>query len=234
VLDVHKDTLVYLQEPHFSVPEKKSGRGRPPTGLKSDCPCIRLDDYIATVDEGAWVEEKIRKTAKGWLVLKIHKTNVWMRDTKTGEVFRQTLIVTRTTDGCDEIKYSLSNGELDAYTHKEYAYFQAQRYWVERTFQDAKSELGLSDYQTRKWRSWQHHHVLVMMACLYMMKTRIENHQTYPLLSVRDARILIITALFGTEKQLQRRMQQMEIRHKKRQDDIDRRYKNNLRKIKME
>jgi SRSO17 transposase len=227
VPDVHKDMLVYLGEPHFSLPEKKSNRGRPPTVLKSDCPRIRLDDYMETLEESAWVEEKIRKTAKGWLVLKIHKTNVWLKDTKTGEIFRQTLIITRTTDGKNEIKYSLSNGELDAYTHKEYAYFQAQRYWVERTFQNAKSELGLSDYQVRKWRSWQHHHVLVMMACLYMMKTRIENHQTYPLLSVSDTRILIIAALFGTEDDLQKRMQQMEIRHKKRQADIDRRYKIN-------
>jgi SRSO17 transposase len=227
VLDVHKDILVYLTEPHFSVPAKKSGRGRPPTALKTDSPSIRLDDYMETLDECAWVKEKIRKTAKGWLILKVHKTNVWLKDTKTGEVFRQTLIITRTTDGKNEIKYSLSNGELEAYTHKKYAYFQAQRYWVERTFQDAKSELGFSDYQVRKWRSWQHHHVLVMMACLYIMKKRIENQENCPLLSVRDARILIIVSLFGTEEQLQKRMQQMEIRHKKRQADIDRRYKHN-------
>ena len=227
VLDVHKDTLVYLQEPHFSVQEKKPGRGRSPTQLKSDIPCIRLDNYMQTLDESVWVEEKIRKTTKGWLVLKIHKTNVWMKDTETDEVFRQTLIITCTTDGSDEIKYSLSNGELEQYTHKEYAYFQSQRYWVERTFQDAKGELGLSDYQIRKWRSWQHHHVLVMMACLYMLNIRIDNQKRYPLLSVRDARILIITALFGTEEQLQKRMQQMDIRHKKRQEDIDQRFKNN-------
>jgi len=231
VLDVHKDTLVYLGEPHFSVPQKKPGRGRKPTVLQADCPCIRLDDYMGTLDENAWVEEKIRKTAKGWLVLKVHKTNVWMKDTKTGEVFRQTLIITRTTEGANKVKYSLSNGELEAYTHKEYAYFQAQRYWVERTFQDAKGELGLSDYQVRKWRSWQHHHVLVMMACLYLMKTRIENQEKHPLLSVRDARILIVVSLFGTEEDLQKRMQQMEIRHKKRQEDIDRRYKNNPCKL---
>jgi hypothetical protein len=186
---------------------------------------------METLDESAWVKEKVRKTAKGWLVLKIHKTSVWMKDAKTGDVFRQTLLITRTTDGKNEIKYSLSNGQVEAFTHKEYAYFQAQRYWVERTFQDAKGELGLSDYQVRKWRSWQHHHVLVMMALLYMMKTRIAHQETYPLLSVRDARILMVVALFGTKEQLQKRMRQMELRHKKRQDDIDRRYKNNPCKL---
>ena len=225
VLDVHKDQHIFLQKPHFSVPPKKSGRGRTPTALKPDFPSIRLDAYLQTLDEADWKEEKVRKTAKGWLVLKVHKVDVWVKDSDTSEVFRQTLLITRTTDGSNEIKYSLSNGELDAYTHQEYAYFQCQRYWVERSFQDAKGELGFSDYQVRKWRSWQHHHVLVFMACLYLMKTRIENKENYPLLSVRDARILIIVTMFGSEEDVQKRMQQMEKRHQKRQSDIDRRYK---------
>jgi SRSO17 transposase len=228
VLDVHKDMTVYLQEPVLSIPAKKPGRGRTPAKLKSHCPSIRLDAYMQSLSETDWVEEKVRKTAKGWLILKIHKTNVWVKDSQTDKVFRQTLIITRTTDGSNKVKYSLSNGAADEYTHKEYAYFQAQRYWVERTFQDAKSELGFSDYQVRKWRSWQHHHVLVFMACFYLMKTRIENQNSYPLLSVRDTRILIIVALFGTPEDLQKKMRQMEVRHKNRQDDIDRRYKNNL------
>jgi hypothetical protein len=65
---------------------------------------------MEALDERAWVEEKIRKTAKGWLILKIHKANVWIKDAKTDEVVRQTLIITRTTDGKNEVKYSLSNG----------------------------------------------------------------------------------------------------------------------------
>jgi hypothetical protein len=118
----------------------------------------------------------------------------------------------------------MSNGALDAYTHKEYGYFQAQRYWVERCFQDAKGELGLSDYQFRKWRSWQHHHVLVMLVCLFLLKCKIENRDEYPLLSVRDAKILTVVSIFGTAKDFQKKYEQMLVRHKNRQADIDRRY----------
>lgn len=76
-------------------------------------------------------------------------------------------------DGKQETKYSLSNGKIDDYTHHEFAYFQSQRYWVERTFDDAKNEIGVSrlggqtDYQIRKWLGWHHHHALVFMAGLY-------------------------------------------------------------------
>ena len=119
----------------------------------------------------------------------------------------------------------MSNGEVEAHSHQEYAYFQAQRYWVERTFDDAKNELGMSDHQIRKWTGWHHHHALVLMAGLFLLKQKTDNEQDIPLMSVRDARILMIVSLFGTEEDMKMRLKQMEIRHIKRQKDIDRRYK---------
>jgi hypothetical protein len=58
------------------------------------------------------------------------------------------------------------------------------------------------------------------------MKERIENGMDYPLMSVRDMRILMIVLLFGTPDDFQKRMDQMKHRHQKRQADIDRYYKN--------
>jgi len=63
---------------------------------------------------------------------------------------------------------------------------QGQRYWVERSFQDGKNDVGLGDYQARKWNNWYHHMALVMMAMLFMLKTRTENRDDYPLLSFSD------------------------------------------------
>lgn len=128
-------------------------------------------------------------------------------------------------DGNKDTKYSFSNGDIEQYTPKEFAYFQAQRYWVERTFDDAKNELGMSDYQIRKWNGWHHHHSLVLMAGLFLLKQKIEHKQEAPLMSVRDARILVVVSLFGTQKHMEIRLKQMETRHKSQQKDIDRRYK---------
>ncbi|MFW6218639.1 MAG: hypothetical protein ACOC3S_00820 [Bacteroidota bacterium] len=44
-------------------------------------------------------------------------------------------------------------------------------------------------------------------------------------MSLRDARILIIVKMFGTEEQYKKWMEQMNIRHLKRQRDIDRYYR---------
>ena len=82
----------------------------------------------------------------------------------------------------------------------------------------------MSDYQVRKWNGWHHHHALVLMASLYLLMQRIELQDDAPLISVRDARILMIVSLFGSEEDMQQRLKQMENRHLKRQTDIDRYY----------
>jgi SRSO17 transposase len=110
---------------------------------------------------------------------------------------------------------------LTDYTAQEYADFQAQRYWVERCFDDAKNELGLSDSQVRKWQGWHHHHALVMMACVFLLTQRLRHEEDVPLMSVREARLLILARLFGTEKDIEKRLNQMHIRHEKRQQSID-------------
>ena len=110
---------------------------------------------------------------------------------------------------------------LEDYTVEEYAYFQAQRYWVERCFDDAKNELGLSDYQVRKWQGWHHHHTLVMMASLFLLKERLSQKEAVPLMSLRDARLLMIARLFGTDEDVEICLSQMQVRHEKRQKSID-------------
>lgn len=228
VLDVHKDEKVFFEKPSFVIPEAKSSRGRRPKHKKPDIDPIRLDKYFHQIasDDTQWsVEKKIRKGHKGWLMLRVHKIKVWVQEGTSDQVVERTLIISHKLDGRKEVKYSLSNGSIEEYSSHQYAWFQSQRYWVERTFDDAKNELCMSDYQVRKWEGWHHHHALVFMAGLFLLKHRIEFEHESPLMSMRDARILMIVSLYGTEQDVQNRIDQMEIRHKKRQYDIDRRYK---------
>ena len=69
----------------------------------------------------------------------------------------------------DEIKYALSNAPSATPVHR-LAQMQGQRYWIERSFQDGKSQAGLDHYQVRGWTAWHHHMALVMMAMLFMLQ----------------------------------------------------------------
>jgi SRSO17 transposase len=50
---------------------------------------------------------------------------------------------------------------------------QAQRFWIERAFQDVKSYVGMAQYQARQWQSWHQHMALVMMATQFMLESRL-------------------------------------------------------------
>jgi len=225
VLDVHKDETVYTEKPSFFIPERKSSKGRKAIKLQADKKSIRLDKLINQIEEGQWKLEKIRNTTKGKLKLYIYKTTVWTWDKKENKSRQRTLIVSKTTDKKSKVKYSLSNGIENQYSHQEYAYFVSQRYWVERTFDNAKNELGMSDYQVRKWKSWHHHHSLVMLASLFIMTQQIDKHSEVPLLSFRDARILVIVEVFATENEAKIILKHMYKRHKKRKQAIDYSYR---------
>jgi len=229
VLDVHKDERVYLQKPSFSVPKAIKGRGRKPTLPKADITSVRLDEVILDSSKESWKLEKVIDTISGVLTLRVFKKEVWIWNKKTTKIKKYTLIITKTTEKKPKIKYCLSNGDIKRFSHKEYAYFICQRYWIERTFDNAKNELGMSDYQVRKWQSWHNHHAIVMLASLFITKQQIENEEATPLLSFSDARILIVTRICFNQVEMDKKIKQMEKRHKKRQKDIDWRYKKQLR-----
>ena len=221
VLDVHKDELVFLAEPMFSVPERKGDRGKFPTKIQPDIEPVQLQNYLKSLADKDFATEQIRRTAKGWKRSKVHTATVWHWDGKEEKACKRTLVATKS----EKTKYSLSNGDKEEYTNKEWAYFQCSRYWVERCFDDCKNELGMSGYQVRGWLAWQHHMALVMMASLYILTLKLENQDEMPLLSVRDARLLVIAKVFATQKEVDLCLKHIRIRHRQRQADIDRYYK---------
>jgi SRSO17 transposase len=221
VLDVHKDELIYEEEPQLAVPPRRHVHGPTPTKLRADRDPIRLDRYCVKLPKESWELVKIRKGEKGWLKRYVHVATVWVWDGEEDHARRRTLVISKTPGRKPKTKYSLSNGTLDDYTVREYAYFQAQRYWVERCFDDAKNELGMSDYHVRKWQGWHHHHALVMMASLFLLKERLSQQEVVPLMSLRDVRLLIIARLFGTDEDVETCLTQMRVRHDKRQKSID-------------
>lgn len=204
LLDVHKDQAVYLQEPKIFLPKKKPGRGRMPTVLRALGETTIVDGYRKKLDEKQWEEVEVRETTKGTLKLFIHTAQVWVWDEKESHARKRVLVISR-NDADNKIKYSLSNADMTIIPLQQLAYMQAQRYWIERAFQDSKSELGMSDYQVRKWSGWHHHMALVILAMSFIVKERVQNKTDYPLLSCRDIRIMIIALLIGDNNLIEKK-----------------------------
>ena len=53
-------------------------------------------------------------------------------------------------------------------TAGEFAFMQAQRFWIERTFMDNSYKIGMSNYQVRTYKGWDSHMTLTSLAMLFV------------------------------------------------------------------
>lgn len=227
VVDVHKDQVVYLSEPDISIPEKKTGRGRKPLLPKTNSPSVRVDEYLKGLRNPDFKTVKIRKGTKGWITGKIHVARVWVWDGEEPQARERSLIIRKGDKKKEPVKYALSNIAKEEKTLQEFAFMQAQRFWIERAFEDCKGELGMADYQVRKYNAWYHHQALVMFALQFINRIKINKQEDVPLLSVRDTRLQIIQMLKNNGAQMEDEIDQMLIRHQNRIKDIMRYYPDN-------
>jgi hypothetical protein len=64
----------------------------------------------------------------------------------------------------------------------------------------------------------------IFFSCTKVITLKLENQEKMPLLSVRDARLLVIAKAFATQKEVDLCLEHIRIRHRQRQADIDRYY----------
>ncbi|MDJ0891823.1 MAG: IS701 family transposase [Gammaproteobacteria bacterium] len=220
VADVHKDQPIYLAAPQPVIPDLPSGRGRKRKRRVAQSEPVRVDQWMEAQPAAAWQRLRLRESTKGKLQVEVLHQRVWVWDGQEAEARHWHLIVRREVKSPEKLKYSLSNASEEI-SLERLAQMQGQRYWVERSFQDGKSQAGLDHYQVRGWKPWHHHMALVMMAMLFMLKERIEQHEEHPLLSCADIETLLAHFLPRRDVGVDEVIRQMEFRHQKRQAAID-------------
>ena len=220
VVDVHSDFHVYLKDPKPYLPEKADHRSRPFTKYQSEQKSIEAQDLVNSIPERSWKTMTLRKTTRGVLRVRICRIKVYVWDGESQGVHCWDLIVTKSLGSNPDTKISLTNAS-ESTPLKRLGWMQRQRYWVERVFEDAKSECGMADYQVRKWTAWHHHMALVMMAMLFMLSERIHHKDKYPLLSCADIEELLARFLPRRDVSEEEVIAQLEHRHRQRQMAIE-------------
>jgi SRSO17 transposase len=220
LMDVARNTPVWLRDPTPSPqPDKPSGPGRP-RSLHPAGESIAVEALAARHFAKQARALTIRESTRAGVGAKIWVREAWLWDEPNQRARRRLLVVRQHADGA--FKYSLSNASADT-AWERLAYMQAQRFWIERAFQDAKSELGMAQYELRGWPGWHHHMTLVCMALLFLTRERCLCEKDTPLLSARDIVELLAIYLPRRSRDQAEVMRQMRRRHQARQRDIDNR-----------
>jgi len=222
--DVHKDQQIYLEDPDPVVPERRSSRGKQPTKLEAQKASQRVDEWAKAQPPEAWRKVTVRPGTKGDVRVEALHARVWLWDGSEQKARCRHVVATRELRSPETIKYSLSNASAET-TPERLVWMQRQRFWIERSFEDAKSECGLADYQVRGWLAWHHHMALVMMAMLFMLEEKLSQKKSYPLLSCSDIEFLLAHFLPRRGVAGAEVIRQMKARHRARQNSIDSAYR---------
>jgi SRSO17 transposase len=191
LMDVASSVKVWDRDPRPVPPQqppgaKSTGFGRPSSRTKASDTCARYATVAELAKEEFHDQARVltvRESTKGKLKYRIWVKEVWQWEIGESKARRRLLVVREEADG--SFKYSLTNAAANT-SWERLGFMQAQRFWIERSFQDAKSELGMADYEVRSWRGWHHHMALVCMALLFTTQERLLAFEDTPLLSVRD------------------------------------------------
>ena len=174
--DIPANTQVYLQEPRVGVPRKRKKKGPAPThwkvlSLQVAHPVCSLARSKRTI----WQHLQVRATERGWLEADFAVQRVWTI-TDAGQVRAEWLVIRRNVDG--KCSYTLLNDPPQTAT-LTLIRASCQRYFTERVYEEAKSDLGWAEFQAMKYRAWEHHQALIALTLWFIAETKWEWSQTY-------------------------------------------------------
>jgi SRSO17 transposase len=151
------------------------GRGRKTPRLRSDSrPAISVENmlkYSPELRDQAWVRYRVKDGEKGPMVWEVKHTMITVKDEKGLPGMRLHLMVARNVLKPDEIKYFLSNAAEDVPV-RTLLLVAFSRWRVERCFEDQKQEVGLDQWEGRRWLGLKRHLIITSVSYLFLARVR--------------------------------------------------------------
>jgi SRSO17 transposase len=191
IADIPCDKLVWLNKPETGIPPKKGKRGRKPKNIKviSNEKSIRIDKLAQELDSSQYHRIFVRDSERKKIWCELACLRVYSTDNSLPG--NECWLIIRRTEGEKKLKYQFSNAPLETSLEK-FGKMSYSRYWIERAIEDAKSDMGLADYEVRGYLGWNHHMAMTILAMLFLMEMQDEWLSDAPLLTLTDVRKILI------------------------------------------
>jgi SRSO17 transposase len=200
--DIPADTRVYLDKPQIDYPLTKRGkrRKRPRISGAQGYQVQELRDSPRL----EWATLTLRPNERGCLQARFGRCRIWV--VHAGACWQEWLLIRQETA---RTTYILSNAAPQT-PLRTMAERKSHRYFIERSNQDEKGELGWDEFQACKYRAWEHQLALTILASWFIAETRLDwmtriqrdpallTHyevDVLPLLSVGNVRELLRAAM---------------------------------------
>ena len=179
VAEVPRSFTGWLKAPRVVTrPYHRGGRGRGrkvPRLASGGRPARRLDELLndQALRDQPWQRWRVKDGEKGPMVWECKHALITVKDEKGLPGARLHLVIARNVLDPGEIKFFLSNAppETGVGTLLLVAF---SRWRVERCFEDQKGEIGLDQYEGRRYLGLKRHMVLSAVSYLFLAEVRQE------------------------------------------------------------
>ena len=170
--DIKENIRVFTQKPIFELPDnttvKKRGRKRKYPFSKTADTSVKM--FAEKLSKQEWHSIILRDGTKKEIKAQFHSCRVWVCvNSHTGELMELKLLIRKDEDG--KIKYSLSNMMEDRLD--QLAVKQGERVFVEKIFEEGKNQVGMGDYQVRKWSGYHKHMAICFIGLYYIFEQKM-------------------------------------------------------------
>lgn len=176
--DVPIDTHVYLEKPVVGLPVKdpdKGGRAFTRPRVLSAEKSVEVRK-LATDPGTQWTRIRVRVTERGEINDEFSARLIWT--TNEGEQpVEEWLLMRREADG--SIHYALSNAPAET-SLERLAWGKCQRFFIEVSNREAKSEAGWDELRAQKYLAWEHHLALSCLATWFIAQTKLDWRKEHP------------------------------------------------------
>jgi SRSO17 transposase len=177
--EVPRNFMGWIKPPRVvSRPFRKHGRGRgrkTPRLASGSAPARRVDAMLQEngLRDQPWVRWRVKDGHKGPMVWEVKHLRFYpvTADGLPGEPLH--LIVARDVLNPVEMKFFVSNAP-EGTSVQTMLLVAFSRWRVERCFEDQKSEIGLDQYEGRRYQGLKRHLILSCVSYLFLSRMRLE------------------------------------------------------------
>jgi len=189
VAEVPKTFTAWIRAPRVTERRfrRKRGPGRKTPRLRSGSrrasSVENLLRYSPELRDQPWVRYRVKDGEKGLTVWEVKHAMITVPDERGLPGMRMHLVVARNPLKPEEIKFFVSNAapETEVQTLLLVAF---SRWRVERCFEDGKQEVGLDQWEGRRWLGLKRHLILTSVSYLFLARVRKQLRKKNPDLTV--------------------------------------------------
>jgi SRSO17 transposase len=138
---------------------------------KSETKAVSVETIARNLNDYFWYRRTISEGTKGPIVYDYARLQIVM--SKGGMPDKKVwLVIRRSLDKNPEYSFFVSNAPAET-PLKTFVWLSGMRWPIEQCFEESQTELGMDQYEVRKYPGWNHHMLTCMLGHFFLWHMRI-------------------------------------------------------------